>query len=80
MKNKSNEGANQINEGANQIIERLKNKGKEGGFFDLEIEETCNHPEHKPPTHLHIPQGKGYRHVCPACGNVIEVIPPQITW
>ena len=30
--------------------------------------ENCNHPSHNPPTHLYIPFGKRYRHVCPACG------------
>ena len=27
----------------------------------------CRHAEHLPPSHLHIPEGKQYRHVCPAC-------------
>lgn len=61
--------------------ESLLNKhkrNKKSGFFDLPNNNVCNHGEHYPPTHLHIPQGKGYRHVCPSCGNVIEVIPLQI--
>ena len=54
---------------------------KESGFFDLPVKSIslCNHQEHNPPSHLYIPPGKGYRHICPACNNVIELIPPQIT-
>lgn len=37
-------------------------------FFDLPLDTTCRHPEHKPPTGLYIPPGKGYKHVCPTCG------------
>ena len=51
----------------------------ESGFFDLPNIEKCKDPSHKPPTHIHIPRGKGYRHVCPSCGKVIDLIPPQIT-
>lgn len=29
----------------------------------------CNDPEHWPPTHLYIPAGYRYRHVCPKCGT-----------
>lgn len=55
-------------------------KKKESGFFDLpEEERKCTNPEHDVPSHLHIPQGKGYRHVCPSCGKVQVVKPPQIT-
>lgn len=50
-----------------------------GGFFDLPKKTNCKHPEHDPPKHLHIPQGKGYRHVCPSCGNTVDLIPPQTT-
>jgi hypothetical protein len=50
------------------------------GFFDLPKDKTCKHPEHKPPMHINIPQGKGYRHVCPACGAESVLIPPQITY
>jgi hypothetical protein len=27
----------------------------------------CLDPEHRPPTHLHIPYGQQYRHTCPTC-------------
>jgi hypothetical protein len=57
----------------------LYNSSKKGGFFPLPKSEQCRHPEHKPPTHIHIPQGQGYRHICPGCGNVVDIIPPQVT-
>lgn len=50
-----------------------------GGFFDLPIKQTCRHPSHNPPTHIHIPQGQGYKHICPQCGKETILIPPQIT-
>ena len=57
---------------------KQKDEEKEG-FFDLPKEKTCRHPQHNFPSHLYIPPGKGYRHKCPACGNVIEVIQPLIS-
>lgn len=60
-----------------QEMKVFKEKG--GGFFDLPQKKTCRHPEHRPPSHIHIPQGKGYRHVCPGCGNVVDIIPQQVT-
>ena len=53
---------------------------KQGGFFDLDLPKKCNNPSHEPPTHIHIPQGKGYRHICPSCGKVTDLIPPQISF
>lgn len=50
------------------------------GFFDLDNVSQCKHPEHDPPSHIHIPEGKGYRHICPACGKVSTLIPPHITF
>jgi hypothetical protein len=60
---------------------RLENytQKKEGGFFDLPKDKTCKDRNHKPPTHICIPQGKGYRHICPSCGNITDLVPPQIT-
>lgn len=55
-------------------------KAERGGFFDLPKVEKCNHPEHEPPRHLHIPQGKGYKHVCPSCGKVSIITPQQISF
>lgn len=47
------------------------------GFFDLPKTETCQHPEHSPPTGLYIPPGKGYKHVCKGCGWAQTVIPSE---
>jgi hypothetical protein len=52
---------------------------EKGGFFTLPKEKVCHHPEHDPPMHLVIPQGKGYRHICPGCGFTQDIIPPQTT-
>ena len=53
---------------------------KKGGFFDLPKDTGCKDKSHKPPMHIYIPQGKGYRHVCPSCGKVTDLIPPQISF
>lgn len=52
---------------------------KESGFFDLPVIKKCNHPEHNPPSHINIPYGKGYKHVCPSCKAVSIIVPPQAT-
>ncbi len=39
---------------------------------------VCLHPEHGPPMHRVFEPGT-YRHVCPACGNVIVFTVPLIT-
>lgn len=52
---------------------------KKSGFFDLPKKKTCNHPEHNPPTHLHIPQGQGYIHICPGCKKEKVIVPPQFS-
>lgn len=65
------------------IITRLRKEielNKQGGFFDLPKLNICNNPEHNPPTHIHIPQGKGYRHICPGCGKEQVIIPQQISF
>ncbi len=54
-------------------------KLEKSGFFDLPEQKVCRSIEHNPPTHLYIPEGKGYRHVCPDCGNVTTIIPQQIS-
>jgi hypothetical protein len=53
-------------------------KNKKSGFFPLPKDTQCMDPAHTPPTHICIPQGQGYRHVCPTCGKVTTIIPPQI--
>jgi hypothetical protein len=49
------------------------------GFFDLPESKICMHPEHEPPGMIHIPYGKGYRHVCPACKRVVEMRGSDVT-
>ncbi len=41
---------------------------KKSGFEDDPIGKPCPHPSHNPPTHMVIPHGKLYRHICPECG------------
>lgn len=61
-------------------LEDRDNNEKEGsGFFDLPKTEICNCPQHNPPSHIYIPQGKGYRHTCPCCGKVATIIPTQFS-
>lgn len=46
------------------------------GFEDLNEPKNwhdydrCLDQEHSPPSHIYIPVGKRYRHVCPTCRNV----------
>jgi hypothetical protein len=51
----------------------------DGGFFDLPKQQVCRDQSHNPPTHLYIPQGQGYTHVCPSCGRRTTIIPTQVT-
>lgn len=39
----------------------------------------CLNPGHNFPTHLYIPPGQSYTHVCPGCGAKITVTQPIIT-
>lgn len=63
-----------------ELAKRLNKSEKKGGFFDLPQDTICKDKSHEPPTHIHIPQGKGYRHICPSCGKVTDLIPPQISF
>lgn len=69
-----------------EILEKLENdygfsiNHLKGGYFDLPKDETCKDPSHNPPTNIHIPQGKGYVHVCPSCGKRHVIIPPQVSF
>lgn len=50
-------------------------RDQKSGFFRVKgWDVTCTHPEHNFPTHLYIPLGMGYRHVCPGCGKTQTVI------
>jgi len=50
----------------------------EGSRFESDL--PCIHPGHHPPSHMVIPFGKKYRHVCPGCGKVIVIRMPFIHW
>ena len=53
-----------------------------GRFEDIDDHscKECTHPEHNPPTLIHIPPGKKLVWECPACGHKTIIIPPQITY
>lgn len=53
-----------------RTIKALPTDNDRSGFFDLPDYSGCTDPSHKMPSHMVIPAGKGYRHVCPACGKV----------
>jgi hypothetical protein len=50
------------------------------GFYDLEIELICNDPNHNIPQFIYIPPGKGYKHKCPRCKKITNVISPNISF
>ena len=57
-----------------------QDNSKKSRFFDLPKEpKKCTDPDHSMPGHICIPQGKGYTHVCPSCGEETTVIPQQIS-
>ena len=60
--------------GQGLIIDRPVKNGC--GFFDLPKQEQCTSKEHNPPKNIYIPQGKGYRHVCPDCGKETIITNP----
>lgn len=60
------------------VIKKNK-KHKNNEYFNLPEENICKDLKHNPPTHLSIPQGKGYIYTCPSCGKIYSLIPPQIT-
>ena len=51
----------------------IDNKKEHSGFVNIEQIHSCFSSEHYPPTHLHIPYGKKYIHICPDCGNRSEL-------
>lgn len=36
--------------------------------------QPCVDNSHDAPTHVHVPVGEVYRHVCPTCGEVQDII------
>lgn len=47
---------------------------------DPDYKMPCTNPGHHPPSHICIPQGKQYRHICPACGETRIIKPINITF
>lgn len=44
------------------------------GHFEPDPEyKPCRNPEHNPPTHLYVPSGMRYIHVCPSCGKEVII-------
>ena len=58
----------------------MLNEKERSHFEDIEKEMICKDLGHNPPSHVHIPQGKRYIHVCPSCGNRIVITPQQISF
>lgn len=57
--------------------------GKPPGFYPINetpIERwfTCQSPYHMPPTHMVIPYGMYYLHVCPECGQSARLFSPAV--
>lgn len=50
---------------------------KQSGFEPIEnppnFPEPCHDVRHNPPSHMVIPYGMQYRHVCPGCGHEFVV-------
>jgi len=56
---------------------------RESGFEPINnewIKPVCHNPSHYPPTHLYIPAGQQYRHVCPGCGEETIVQASTASW
>lgn len=51
---------------------------KKSGFEDDPAPARCPDREHEPPSHMVIPQGKIYRHICPNCGRETVLRPSQV--
>lgn len=58
---------------------RLYQPESKPGFFPLPIDSYCSHPEHNVPSHLYVPAGQGYRHICPQCGYQQTVVNTPVT-
>ena len=50
------------------------------GFEPIPGYKICMHPGHNPPTHLYIPPGQQYRHVCPGCGAEVVMAGAPFIW
>jgi len=69
---------NNLEESINRLINEKEKE--ESHFEDIDLPKRCLHPGHNPPSHLHIPQGKRYIHICPACRQRTVMQPLQISF
>lgn len=61
-------------------LEKIMEKPKKQSYFiTLPKEDRCTDPSHNPPTHMVIPQGQIYVHVCPSCQRESSIMSPQIS-
>lgn len=51
------------------IVPERNSKKEASSFFDLPKVKICRDPSHHAPGYICIPEGKGYKHVCPSCGH-----------
>ena len=59
---------------------KINTKSQMSGFKPIpKLERPCSNPSHNPPSHLCIPQGQQYEHVCPSCGQSIILHAPQFS-
>jgi hypothetical protein len=49
------------------------------GFEPAPRIDVCLDNQHNPPTHLYVPAGLRYRHVCPRCGATVFLESPEVT-
>lgn len=68
----------ELNKQRFEILPSNAEKEEESGFFDIDPKKYCDHPNHLPPNYIHIPAGKGYRHICPKCKKKTIVYSPNI--
>lgn len=63
-----------------RALERLNSTRPKSGFEpDPESQsEPCRDPGHEAPTHLYVPAGQRYRHVCPGCGRMVFLYPANV--
>ncbi len=54
-------------------------KRKRGGFEPVERIRGCRSMDHNPPSHLYIPAGQQYRHICSGCGRETVLQSPDVT-
>ena len=67
-----------------KIIESMKDdtlshENESGIEDDPQFLTRCESVFHSPPSHIVIPHGKRYRHVCPDCGYTTFIYPNDIT-